>query len=814
MLSSRHHRHLVLFSLSLFAVTAAPAPAPAAQEGAGAPAGSYFFVPDGDPATDRLPLKSSSAEVRIAGAIAHVKVRQLFGNDARHPIEAVYVFPASTRASVHGMRMRVGQRVIEAHIQRKDEARSTYQKAKSEGKRASLLEQHRENVFTTRVANILPGDRIEVELDYSELLVPEHGVYQLVYPAVVGPRYAGRAPDQVTRDGTRDGWMAAAFLPPGAPEPYAFDVRVRLEAGIPLAEVTSPSHPVTVDRLGPAAAEVKLAQPGGGDRDYVLRWRLDGDRIQTGVLVSPPDDGGEGYFALMVEPPRRTVAADMPPREFVFLVDVSGSMNGFPLDTAKVLLRALFAGLRPVDAFNVVMFAGGSRVLAPEGSVGATAENLTTALSIVDGENGGGGTELMGGLQASYAIPHPRDGRSRTVVVITDGFVGVEPQSFRFVREHLDEANLFAFGIGSSVNRALIEGLARAAFAEPFVVLDANEAAASATRFQQYIERPLLTDIKVTATGFDAFDVVPARIPDLLAERPLVVFGKYRGRAAGRLEITGRDGHGPFHREVALSAARPELAPLRWLWARKQVQWLEDDLSLGNHQSAEPLAQLGLRYAIVTSGTSFVAVDHVVANPGGQQETANQPLPLPQGVGPLAVGSSSVALSRSVMPPGDPLLTVTAPADARLVTAYFPFGLVKDLRYEPLAGNWQTRFLVPRTVSDGDYQVPVTILHADGHLETVTARYRIDSRAPDFDLVVTPGRGGVSLRVEGAEALRRVTVALVDDARVRLELTARPGEHSFVGWLPLAAGSHRLRVVVADEARNEAEQVTSCQVGK
>jgi Ca-activated chloride channel family protein len=806
MLSSHRHRHLVLFALSLFAA----APAPAAQEGP-PPAGPHFFVPDGDPATDRLPLKSSSAEVRIAGAIAHVKVRQLFGNEARHPIEAVYVFPASTRASVHGMRMRVGERVIEAHIERKDQARQTYQKAKSEGKRASLLEQHRENVFTTRVANILPGDRIEVELDYSELLVPEQGVYQLVYPAVVGPRYPGGG-NQVMREG----WMATSFLPPGEPEPYRFDVRVHLEAGIPLAEVTSPSHPVTVDRLGPSAAEVKLAQPGGGDRDYVLRWRLDGDRIQTGVLASPPDAQGEGYFALMVEPPRRSDAADVPPRELVFLVDVSGSMNGFPLDTAKVLVRALFEGLRPVDTFNVVMFAGGSRVLAPGGSVGATAENLSAALAVLDGENGGGGTELMGGLQASYGIPHRDSGRSRTVVVITDGFVGVEAESFRFVREHLDQANLFAFGIGSSVNRALIEGLARAAFAEPFVVLDANEAATTAARFQRYIERPLLTDIAVTCTGFEAFDVVPARIPDLLAERPLVVFGKYRGRPAGRLEITGRDGHGPFRREVMLGAdqVKPELAPLRWLWARKQVQWLEDDLSLGNQQSAEPLAQLGLRYAIVTSRTSFVAVDHVVANPGGEQGTASQPLPLPRGVGPLAVGESRVALSRSVMPPGDPLLTVAAPAEARLVTAYFPFGLVKDLRYEPLTGKWQTRFLVPRTVGDGEYQVPVTILHADGHLETVTARYRIDSRAPDFDLVVTAGRGGVALRVEGAEALKRVTVALVDHPNVRVELAARPGERSFAGWLPLPAGTHRLRVVVADQARNEAEQLTSCEVMK
>src|SRR5688572_13814245 len=184
-----------------------------------APQSPYFFVSGGDPATERLPLKSTSAEVKVAGAIAHVRVHQVFGNEAKRPIEAVYVFPASTRASVHGMRMKVGARTIEAKIDRKDQARATYETAKSEGKRASLLEQQRPNVFTTSVANVMPGDRIEVELDYSEMLVPEKGQYELIYPAVVGPRYPGGA------DPVKDKFITAAYLPQGTPEPYGFDVQ-------------------------------------------------------------------------------------------------------------------------------------------------------------------------------------------------------------------------------------------------------------------------------------------------------------------------------------------------------------------------------------------------------------------------------------------------------------------------------------------------------------------------------------------------------------------------------------------------------------
>src|SRR6185436_10946668 len=165
-------------------------------------------------------------------------------------------------------------------------------------------------------------------------------------------------------------------------------------------------------------------------------------------------------------------------------------------------------------------------------------------------------------------------------------------------------------------------------------VTEPQEANGAAARFQQYIERPLLADVRVGFDGLGAFDVTPARVPDLLAERPLVVFGKYRGKAAGRIEVTGRTGRGTFRQALELEPGmvKPELAPLRWLWARKQVEWLEDDLSLGNQDAAEPLTELGLRYAIVTSRTSFVAVDRQIANRTGDSITAEQPLPLPQGV--------------------------------------------------------------------------------------------------------------------------------------------------------------------------------------
>ena len=225
-------------------------------------------------------------------------------------------------------------------------ARATRRRAR-EGKRASLLEQERPNVFTMNVANIMPGDRIAVEMDYSEMLVPEEATYEFVYPTVVGPRYTGGA------DPAKDKWMANPHLPAGAPEPYEFDIEVHLETGIALKELSSPSHQIDGDlRVGQRAPTCKLAIPGGGNRDFVLRYRLAGDKIESGLLLWQGEGGrrpSENFFALMMEPPRRPTAAQIPAREYIFLLDVSGSMHGFPLDTAKALMRNLLAQLRPTD---------------------------------------------------------------------------------------------------------------------------------------------------------------------------------------------------------------------------------------------------------------------------------------------------------------------------------------------------------------------------------------------------------------------------------------------------------------------------------
>ncbi|HEX7599107.1 MAG TPA: VIT domain-containing protein, partial [Polyangia bacterium] len=619
----------------------------------------YFYVAGGNPDTERLPLKQTRAEVNIAGVIAGVRVHQVFENQGGKPIEAVYVFPASTRAAVHAMRMKIGSRIIEAHIARKQEARAQYEAAKQAGKRASLLEQERPNVFTTSVANIMPGDRIEVELDYSEMIVPENAVYEFVYPTVVGPRYAGGANPKT------DQWMANPHLSEGAKEPYGFNIKVHMQTGIALKDVSSPSHKIAVNYAGSTMADVRLDQPGGGNKDFVLRYRLAGDKIETGLLLFQEPSAGldhpsESFFALLMEPPHRPSEADIPSREYIFLLDVSGSMHGFPLDTTKALMRELLSHLRPTDHFNLALFSGANYVWSPSGSKPAYAKNINEGLDVIMRQSGGGGTELMGGLQAAYAIPSLGRDISRTVVVVTDGYVGVEAQAFRFIRERLDQANLFAFGIGSSVNRGLIEGMARAGLGEPFIVLGPAKAAAEADKLRHMIERPVLTDIAVRMLGFDVYDVAPEKVPDLLAERPLLLFGKYKGDRPGKIEITGRSGRGKFAHSIDLrpADARRENAPLRALWARKWVEILEDELHMGGGQEVEDaITGLGLAYSLLTPFTSFVAIDSQVVNRSGRGETVRQPLPLPAGVSDLAIGgepSEEVALQGVMVAPPSP----------------------------------------------------------------------------------------------------------------------------------------------------------------
>jgi Ca-activated chloride channel family protein len=603
----------------------------------------YFFVEGGDDGVDRLPLLGTQVHVEIAGVIAHVTVRQTYKNDGARPIHALYVFPASTRAAVHGLTMTVGEQLVRAKIREREQAKREYQAAKQAGKNAALLEQQRPNVFTMELANVVPGQRIDVELSYSELLVPTAGVYEFVYPTVVGPRYsstpAATAPES-------DRWVHAPYLHQQQPPPHALELSGTLVAGMPIHALECPSHVIHAEWTDSSRVGFELdpSERAGANRDFIIRYRLEGDAIQSGLMLYRGAD--EDFFLLMVQPPRRVEVEAIPPREYVFVLDVSGSMDGYPLETAKQLVRDLIAHLRPSDRFNLLTFAGNSQLWSPR-SLSATRANVDDALGMLGRLQAGGGTELLAAVQRAMALPGDDEARSRSIVIVTDGYISAERDVFDYIRGNLGRANVFAFGIGTSVNRYLIEGLARAGQGEPFVVTEASQARATSARFREYVQYPLLTGIQLGFDGFEAYDVEPAAIPDVMADRPILIQGKWRGERRGRITLTGATGAGRFTRTVDVAEVRPDAAhrALRELWARTRVAELSDWSGAGESESDQRrIAELGLTYDLLTKYTSFVAVHEVVRNPSGSGDDVTQALPLPAGVSDAAVGGVGMGM--------------------------------------------------------------------------------------------------------------------------------------------------------------------------
>ena len=598
----------------------------------------YLWIPDGDSATDRLPLKFSKADIVIDGPIARVTVTQRYSNAGQRPINARYVFPGSTRAAVQSLVMKIGTRTIRAKIKEKEEAKKIFEAAKQEGKHAALLDQKRPNVFMMDVANIMPSDEVELTLQYSELLVPDQGMYELVYPTVVGPRYSSNP----VASAWDTEWVANRYVKDKADGSNSAlietGIQVHLASPIPVSDLSSVQHKITTNWLDDKHVEVGLdaSERDAGNRDFILRFRLQGEQINSGLMTY--EWNGEHYFLMMAQPPKRVVAEQVMKREYLFVVDVSGSMNGFPLNTAREVMRELLDKLRPEESFNILFFSGGSTVLSPS-PLPATPANLQRAMDMMKTYNGGGGTELVPALKTAFGMPRTPD-TARSIVVITDGYISAERKVYDLIRRNLNATNLFAFGIGSSVNRYLIECMAQAGEGEPFVITGSNEAADVGERFRRYVEAPVMSRIKVQGKGVELYDMEPTEIPVMLAERPIVVFGKYRqAQADAAIELTGATAQDDYRASLSLADEGhrnpAELLPI--LWARQRLMRLSDRQGNDAKLNRDAIVDLGLRYALLTQYTSFVAVDETVVNPGANAADVKQPLPLPQGVSELAL---------------------------------------------------------------------------------------------------------------------------------------------------------------------------------
>ncbi len=561
------------------------------------------------------PLKHTDVKANISGPVANVTVRQDFVNESSTTIEATYLFPLPVMAAVHGYEIHIGDRVIKGKIARREEAQRAFENARRNGQTAGLLNQQRPNVFMQQLTNITPGARVSVQLEYVELVSYEAGAYEFVFPMVVGPRY-------------KAGDTAVTLAPKGTRAGHDISIAVRLASPAGIQSVSSESHSITEKRANQWFNEIHLAAAREiPNKDFLLKYRLNAPQITPSLLTHRKD--GDGYFSFVIDPPAmRTLEATLvAPKELVFVIDTSGSMHGFPLDKAKEAMLAAIAGLNPRDTFNLITFSGDTEILWPR-PVPATPENIAKAKQFLSFKQGGGGTEMMKAIRAALAGTDSQE-HTRVVCFMTDGYVGYEDQILKEIRLH-PNARIFSFGIGSSVNRYLLDKMAEAGRGEVEYVSLNGDGSAAAGRFHERVRNPLLTDIEIDWAGLPVKDVVPARIPDLFSAKPIIVSGRYTGEARGKIRIRGRIGSRPYSREieVKLPALETNNDAVPYLWARRKI----DSLSIESEANREAITQLGLSHGLMTAFTSYYAVEDRIVNEGGIQRHVEVPVEVPEGV--------------------------------------------------------------------------------------------------------------------------------------------------------------------------------------
>jgi len=651
--------------------------------------------PRGAPSTD-LPLKHTEVSAEISGFVTRVKVVQTFTNPYQDPIEAVYVFPLPQNAAVGDMRIRIGDRVIRGEIKKRAEAKQIYEAAKTAGKTAALLEQERPNIFSQSVANILPGSDILVEITYDEVLVYENGGYEFSFPMVVGPRFIPGAPTGPSSGG---GWspdtdkvpdasrITPPVLKPGERNGHDIQLTVKLNAGVPIQHIECPSHR-TLIHPAPAAGmaiegpcEIRLEpRDTVPNKDFVLRYRVAGAKPQTALLAC--QGSSAGHFMLMFQPPELRDTTTVTPKEMVFVMDCSGSMSGEPMALAKKAVRYALENLNSNDTFQIIRFSESASPFAAE-PLPATPDNIRRGLSYINGLNGEGGTMMIEGIKAALDYPH-RDNRLRIVCFMTDGYIGNEAEILQAIKDRIgDDTRLFSFGVGSSVNRYLLERMGEVGRGEVQYVLLNEKPDEAVNKFYERVRNPVLTHIRVDWAGLDVRELCPARIRDLFAGQPIFVLGRYSQPGRATIKVQGKIGGLEVTYSIpvelpAQSDANEALAPL---WARARIRELEGEQFRGNDADIErAITDLALDYRLMSTFTSFVAVEEKIVNENGQVRTVQVPVEMPDGVsyeGVFGPDTANAGAKMAVPTAGAPLVmkglfmgrakkSADAPAEARV----------------------------------------------------------------------------------------------------------------------------------------------------
>lgn len=600
-----------------------------------------------------LPLLTSDYKIDIEGTVATVEVTQIFSNPSDIPLNAQYLFPLNKDAAVFAMKLEVGNEVIEAVIQEKTTAKKTFEKAKSEGKAAALLRQHRPNMFTQNIANLMPAVPIKVTLSYVQSLLKTDGDYNLVVPMIVAPRYR-----QAAEIDNTDGWhvrnqpaypkVAGLNLPNDQLQPRV-TLSAKIRSGLPISGLASESH--ELDITGDDNVKSLTFKKGStfDDRDFTLSYSLEGDTLQAGVLATYTQDGG--FASIVVEPPKAFVDAMVTPRELIFLIDASGSQQGEPLRASKKFITAALNSLRPQDYFRIVQFEN-SVTSFSKNAVPATAQNIEAGKHFVQNLNAGGGTDIDAAIRASFATKRI-SGTLPIVVFLSDGLVGNEARVIKRIRQEIGETRIYSFGVGTSVNRYLMDGVAKYGRGYARYIDPTDDASEVAVRFASNLGTPILTDIAVDWGDLDAINPTPPAIPDLFAGGSASVVAQYNKGGKHRIKVTGKVNGTyaelPMDIDLPSAPAQTASSALPLIWARNQIaqKTLDYNTGIGNKDRLQKeVTALGLKHSLQSQFTSFVAVSKKVYNEQ-PQSTLTKSVPLPKVAGtssgayPSAIAGSS-----------------------------------------------------------------------------------------------------------------------------------------------------------------------------
>ncbi len=592
-----------------------------------------------DPKTKKLvpmPLKQTKVRGQISAYVAKVMVEQQYQNPYEAKIEAVYVFPLPQNSAVTDFIMTIGDRKIRGMIRERKEAEKIYEEAKKAGYRAALLTQERPNIFTQKVANIEPGKRIDINITYFNTLKYAKGEYEFVFPMVVGPRFnppgftdgIGAKPRGVGDSSAQP--TNVEYLAPNERSGHEIDLQVSIDAGVPIESFQSPSHAIDVQRRDDHKLTASL-KPNDRipNKDFVFRYKVAGKTMKTAFLHHEDKHGKT--FSVVLVPPAKLTDVPVQPREMIFVVDCSGSMSGRPMAAAKDAMRRCLRNLDPRDSFQIIRFSETAFQFG-KAPVPASKKNVRAGLDYIDKFHGTGGTMMIEGIKAALDMPHDKE-KLRIVSFMTDGYIGNEAQIIAAIRQKLGSARIFSFGVGNSVNRYLIEAMAREGRgAAAYVGLDEGSAKA-VDAFYARAKHAALVDVKIDWNGMGVKDVFPKRIPDLLVGRPVVITGRYTGKLPQSIKVNGMMGGKQNSYEVSVAGYSAKNDGVRFVWARSKMA----ELAMANiHKPSAELRDAMIRFSteqsVLCEYTAFLAVDGSERTEGNEGYTTKVPVPVPDGV--------------------------------------------------------------------------------------------------------------------------------------------------------------------------------------